>query len=158
MVGAVEDVDGVREEVRDGVEGFDSAFGTAGKIDDERAMTNDGNAARENGGGSFLGAFAAKLLGNAGDGAFRNVESGFGSIVARAETGTAGSEDEVDAAGVCEFTELAAKAGGVIRAAKRGGDFPSELTRTFDESGAGEVLALTAGDGITDGEDGDAHD
>jgi hypothetical protein len=157
VAGAVEDSNGVGEKVGHGVQGFDGAFGAAGKIDDEGAMPDDGDATREDGGGRFFGAFAAEFLGDAGNGALGDVQSGFGSIVARAEAGAAGGEDEIDAARVGEFAKLAAKAGRIVGTAERGGDFPAEFANAFDERGAGEIFAFTAGDGITDGEDGDTH-
>jgi len=157
VAGSVEDSNGVGEKVRHGVQGFDGAFGAAGKIDDEGAMPDDGDATREDGGGRFFGAFAAEFLGDAGNGALGDVQSGFGSIIARAEAGAAGGEDEIDAARVGEFAKLAAKAGRIVGTAERGGDFPAEFAYAFDERGAGEIFAFTAGDGITDGEDGDTH-
>jgi hypothetical protein len=147
----------MRQEIGDGVQGFDGAFGAARQIDDKRAMPDDGDAAGENGGGSFLGAFAAEFFGDARNGAFGDVERGFGSIVARAEASASGGEDEIDAARVGEFAKLAAEASGIVGTAKRGGDFPAELANAFDESGAGKVFAFTAGDGIANGEDGDTH-
>jgi hypothetical protein len=147
----------MRKEMGDGVEGFDGTFGTAGKIDDETAMSNNCDAAREDGGGSFFGAFAAEFFGDARNGPLGDVESGFGGIVARAETRAAGGEDEIDAARVGKFTKLATKAGGIVGAAKRGGDFPAEFANAFDEGGAGKIFAFAAGDGIADGEDGDTH-
>jgi hypothetical protein len=157
VVGTVQHCDGVGEEIGDGVEGFDRAFGAAGKIDDERAMTDDGYAARQDGGGSLLGTFAAKFFGDARNGAFGDVERGFGSIVARAEAGATGGEDEIDTARVGEFAKLATEASGIVGTAKRGGDFPAEFTNAFDQSWAGKIFAFTAGDGVADGENGDTH-
>ena len=45
VAGAVEDVDGVGEEMGDGFEGFDGAFGAAGKIDDDGAGADGGDGA-----------------------------------------------------------------------------------------------------------------
>src|SRR5271165_1664800 len=141
----------------DGVERFDGAFGTAGKIDDERVMADDGDAAREDGSGSLFGSFPSQFLGNARNDALGDIESGFGSIVARAEAGAAGRKDQIDATGVSEFAKLTAKAGSIVGTAERGGDFPAEFSRAVDEGGAGEVFAFTASDGIADGEYGDTH-
>jgi len=66
VAGAVEDVDGVGEEVGDGVEGFGCAFGASGEIYDERAAADGGDCAGEDGGGSFQHACAAHFLGDAG--------------------------------------------------------------------------------------------
>jgi hypothetical protein len=125
VTGPVEDGDGVGEEVGDGIKGFDRPFWAAGEIDDEGVMANDGDTPGEDRGGSLLCAFAAEFFGDAWNGALRDVESGFGSIVARAESGATGGENEVDAAGVGEFAELAAKTGGIVRTAERGGNFPA---------------------------------
>jgi hypothetical protein len=45
VAGAVEDVDSVGKELREGVEGFDGAFGAAGKIEDDGIVAGDGDAA-----------------------------------------------------------------------------------------------------------------
>ena len=120
-------------------------------------MPDDRDAAREDGGGRFFGAFATQFFGDAGNGALGDVDGGFGSIVARAEASAAGGEDEIDAARVGEFAKLAAEAGRIVGTAKRGSDFPAEFAYAFDERGAGKILAFTAGDGIADGEDRDTH-
>jgi hypothetical protein len=120
-------------------------------------MSDDRDAAREDGGGRFFGAFATEFFGDAGNGALGDVDGGFGSIVARAEASAAGGEDEIDAARVGEFAKLAAEAGRVVGTAERGSDFPAEFAYAFDERGAGKILAFTAGDGITDGENSDTH-
>jgi len=56
------DLDGVDDERRDGVEGFDGAFGTAGEIEDERCAADGSGAARQNGARSFFEAFAAHFF------------------------------------------------------------------------------------------------
>ena len=45
VAGAVEDVDGVREQVGDGLEGLCGAFGAAGKIDDDGVAADGGDGA-----------------------------------------------------------------------------------------------------------------
>ncbi len=145
------------QEVGDGIQGFDRTFGAAGKIDDEGTMTDDRNAAREDGGVRFFGAFAAEFFGDAGNGAFGDVESGFGSVVARAEASAPSSKDQIDAARVGEFTKLAAQASRIVGTAKRRSDFPAEFANAFDKSRTGKIFAFTAGDGIADREDGDTH-
>jgi hypothetical protein len=157
MAGAVEDSHGVGKEVCDGIKGFDGTFGTPGKIDDEGVMANDGDAAGEDGGGSFFGTLATEFFGKARDGPLGDIESGFGSIVPRAKPGATGGENEVNAAGVSEFAELATKTGGIVRTAEGRSNFPAQFACTFDQGGAGEVFAFTARDGIADGEDGDTH-
>ena len=44
--GAVEDVDGVRQKMRNGFEGFDGTFGAAGKIYDDGVGAHGGDRAR----------------------------------------------------------------------------------------------------------------
>lgn len=82
VAGAVEDLDGVGEELGEGVERFNCAFGAAGKIEDEGKVADDGDAARQHSHGSLRGALAAHLFGKAGDHFFGDVESGFGCVVA----------------------------------------------------------------------------
>ena len=45
MTGAVEDVDGVRQKMSDRLEGFDGAFGAAGKIYDDGVSAHGGDCA-----------------------------------------------------------------------------------------------------------------
>ena len=106
VAGAVEDLDGVGEEVGDGFEGLDRAFGAAGEIDDEGFGADGGDGAGEDGGGSLFCAFAAHFFGNAGDEAVGYGDGGFGSVVARADAGAAGGEEQIDAAGVGDVCEV----------------------------------------------------
>ena len=109
------------------------------------------------GGGSFFHAFAAHFFGDAGDDAVGDGDGGFGSVVARADAGAAGGEDDVCAAGVGDGAELFLDGGEVIGQAQGGGDFPAEAAADGDERGAGSVFALAFGGGVADGEDGYAH-
>jgi len=59
---AVDDLDGVNHQVRNGVERFDGAFGAAGEIENERGAANGGGTARENRTRRFLQPFAAHLF------------------------------------------------------------------------------------------------
>ena len=53
--------------MRDGVEGFHRAFGTAGEIDDDGFVSNDGDAPGKHGGRRFLNALAANFFRDAGN-------------------------------------------------------------------------------------------
>jgi hypothetical protein len=158
VVSAAQDFDGVGEEVCDCVEGFDGALGAAGKIQNDGLVTNDGDAAGEDGRGSLLDSFAADFLGEAGDSAIRNVKSGFGCGVAGAEAGATCGKEQVGVASIADGAKLAANRGLVVGATECRSYLPAELAATLNESGTREVLALTAGDGIADGEDSDAHE
>ena len=157
MAGAVEDLDGVGEKLGKGVERFDGAFGAAGKIENEGKVAGDGDTAGQDGSGSLLGAPAAHFFGEAWDNFFGDVERGFGGVVPRAEAGAAGGENEINAARIGKLAEMRAHLAGVVGAFQRRGDLPTKFTAALDDSGAGEVDALIAGDGIADGEDGNAH-
>jgi len=67
VAGAVDNLDGVREQRGDRVERFDGAFRAAGKIEDERGAANGGNATGENRSWRVLKSFAAHFFGYAGD-------------------------------------------------------------------------------------------
>jgi hypothetical protein len=157
VAGTVEDLDGVGEQLGEGVERFDGAFWAAGKIEDEGNVADDGDTARQDGGGCLLGTFAAHFFGEAGNHSFGDVEGGFGRVVTGAEAGAAGGEDEIDAARIGKLAEMGAHLAWVIGALKGRGNFPAEFAAALDDSGAGEVDALAAGDGIADGENGNAH-
>jgi hypothetical protein len=157
VAGAVEDLDRVGEQVGDRFEGFDGAFGAAGKIDDKGFVASGGDATGEDGCWSFLGAFAAHFFGDAGDEPVGNGLGGFGRVVARADAGAARSGDQVDATRVGKFAKIFADGGGIICDTEAGGDFPAEAAAEGDDCGAGGVFAFAFGDGIRDGEDGDAH-
>jgi len=132
-------------------------FGAAGKIEDEGKVTDDGHAAGQNGSGSLGSTFAAHFFGQAGDHFFGDVERGFGGVVAGTEAGAAGGEYQIDAAGIGKLAEMGAHLAGVVGAFQGRGNFPAEFAAALDDSGAGEVDALVAGDGITDCENGNAH-
>lgn len=157
VTGAVEDLDRVGEQVGDRFEGLDGAFWAAGEIENQRFVASGGDAAGEDGCWSLLGTFAAHFFGNAGDEAVGDGLGGFGSVVARADAGAAGSGDQVDAAGVGELAKIFADGGGIIGDAEAGGDFPAEAAAEGDDGGAGGVFAFAFGDGVGDGEDGYAH-
>ena len=157
VAGAVEDLDGVGEELGQGVERFDGAFGAAGKIEDEGKVTDDGDAAGQNRSGSLGSAFAAHFFREAGNHFFGDVQSGFGGVVAGTEAGAAGGEDEIDSSRVGKLAEMGSHLSGVIGALQRRGDFPTEFAAALDDGGAGEVDALVTGDRIADGENGNAH-
>lgn len=91
-MGAAENLERVREKVRDGIERFDRAFGTAGQIDNDGFVADNSDAAGKHGGRRFLNAFAANFFGDAGDSSVGDVDCGFRSGVARAETGATCSE------------------------------------------------------------------
>ena len=154
---AVEDVDCVWQQVGDGFEGFDGAFGAAGEIDDQRVVAGGGDAAREDGGGSFLQAFTAHFFGDAGDDAVGDGLRGFGGVVAGADTGAAGGGDEIDAGRVGELAEIFADGGGIVGEAETRGHFPAQPAAKGDHCGTGGIFALAFGDGVGDGEDGYAH-
>jgi hypothetical protein len=157
VAGAVEDLDGVREELSECVERFDGAFWTAGKIEDEGNVSDDGDAAGQHGGRSLLGTFATHLFGEAGNHFFGDVECGFRRVVAGAEAGAAGGEDEIDAARIGELAEMGAHLAGVIGALERRGDFPAEFAAALHNGRAGEIDAFASGNRIADGENGNAH-
>jgi len=157
VAGAVEDLDGVGKELGEGVERFNGTFWAARKIEDEAKLADDGNAARQHGSGGLGSALAAHLFGKAGDHLFADVERGFGGVVARAESGAAGGEDEINAARIGKLPQMGAHLARVVGALERGGDFPAEFAAALDDGGAGEVDALVTGDRIADGENGNAH-
>jgi len=157
VVSAAKDFDRVGEEVRNGIEGFDGTCGAAGKIDDDGFVADNGNAAREDGGRSLLDASAANFLGDTRDGAIGDVECGLRRGVARAEAGAASGQQDVGAASIGDSAHLTAHFGGIIGAAKGRGYDPAKFTATRDQRGSGEVFAFTAGDGIANGKNGDAH-
>jgi len=117
----------------------------------------DRDPSGQHGGGRQLGTFAAHLFGEAGDYLFSNVERGFGSVVAGTKAGAAGSENQINAAGIRKLAEMRANLAWVIGAFQRGRDFPAEFTAALDDGRAGEVDALVPRDAIADGENGNTH-
>jgi hypothetical protein len=156
-MGAAEDFYGVREQMRDGIEGLHRTFGIAGKIDDYRFVADDRDTTRKHGGGRFLDALAANLFGETGNGAIADIQRGLGSGIARTKAGAACGEEYVHAAGIGDGAHLTANSRGIIGTAKRGGDDPAEFPATGNKCGAGEVFAFTACNGIADSENGDTH-
>ena|SRR5271165_1672437 len=92
VVRAAKNFDGVREQVRDGLQRIDRAFGTAGQIDDDGFVADDRDTAGKDSRGSFFDALAANFFRKAGNAAIGDVKSCFGSGIARAEAGATGGE------------------------------------------------------------------
>jgi hypothetical protein len=157
MTGAVENVDGVRQKMGDGFEGFYGTFGAAGKIYDDGVGPYGGDGARQHGGGSPLHSFAAHFFGDSRDDAVGDGDGGFRGVVARADSCAAGGEDDVRATRVGDGAELFANGNWVIGETPRFGDFPAESATERHDGGAGGILAVPFGGGIADGKDGYAH-
>lgn len=132
MFGAVEDVDCVRDKVRDGFERFHRASWAPGEIDNQRFAACHSNAAGEDGGGSFLQAFAANLFGDTRKDALGDGLSGFGGVVTRADASAAGCGDEIDPAGVGQLAEIFADRRGIVGDSETRGDFPMETPAESD--------------------------
>src|ERR1700752_3764890 len=83
VAGAVNDLNGMDNERRDGVQGFYGAFGTAGKVEDKRGAADGGGTPRQNGAGGFFQALAAHLFRKTGNHFVGDGLGGFGCNVAR---------------------------------------------------------------------------
>jgi hypothetical protein len=156
VAGSFEHIDGVWEEFCDGVEGFDGAPGAARKINDQSGTTDDGRLAREVGTGEMGASDLAHFFPEAGDGALADGDGSFGSDVARADSGAAGGEDQIDQAR--KLDEQGAQGIKIVTDYVRSGDLPAKSGAALRDSATGEVFAVATGDGITDSYDGDAHD
>ncbi|GEM_PF-2061648 len=154
---AMEDVDGVGQQLGQGVERLDGALGAAGQVEDQRAIAHYGDSAGQHRRGCLLRAFAAHLFGEAGNHFFADFKRRFRRVVARAKAGAAGGEDQVRLARVDKLPQVHAHLFGIIGAFLRAGNFPSEFAAALHDGGAGKVHALAAGHGIADGEDRDAQ-
>jgi len=157
VVGAAENFDRVGEVGGDGLEGLDGAFGTARKIDDQGLVADHRNAAGQNGGGGFLDTFSTDFLGEPGDGALRDIQGGFGSVVAGTEASAASGKQDVDMARIADGAKLAADGGLFVGTQESRCNLPSELAAALDEGRARTVFAFTARNGIGDCENGNAH-
>jgi hypothetical protein len=157
VAGAVDYVDGVRQERGEGVEGFHGPFGAAGKIEDQGVMAHNGDAAREDRRGSLLGAFAAHLFGEAGNDFFRDFHRSFRRVISRTEPGAAGGEDQIHLTRIGQLAKVRTHLSGIVGTFKGRGDFPAEVAAALHHSGAGEVHALSIGNAVANGEDRDAH-
>lgn len=153
----VDDLDGVWKKCSNRVERLDSAFGVAGKIQDQRCAADSGDTAGENGTGRVFQALAAHLFRQAWDYAVSDSLRGFGSGIAGAEAGTTSGEDEVDTVVVGEFAEQRLDLRRLVREKMRGGDGPVKLLAASGDGGAGGIIARTPSDGIADGDYGDVH-
>jgi hypothetical protein len=120
-------------------------------------MAHNGNATRKHRCGSLLGTFAAHFFGEAGNDFFGDFQCGFGSVIAWAEAGAAGGEDQVHVTRIGQLAEMGAYLAGIVRTFERHGDFPAEFAAALNDGRAGKVHALAVGDRIADGEDSDSH-
>jgi hypothetical protein len=122
-----QDFYGVGKKMGDGFEGFECAFGAAGKIDDEGLAADGGDSSGKSSGGSFLDALAANFFGDAGNRAVGDFEGGFGTCVAWTKTGAAGSQENICAARIGDGAELLANFGRIIGAMERRNYGPAEF-------------------------------
>src|SRR6516225_5624131 len=152
-----EDFECMREQVRDGIEGLDSTFGATGQVDDDGFVANSGDTTGKQSGRRFLGPLTANFFRDAGNEAIGSVGCGFGSCIARAKARAAGGEKKFGETGISDRMQLAADFLWIVGTLKYGRDVPVKLPAAFDERRAGQVLAFSASDGITDGKNGDAH-
>src|SRR5882757_900880 len=145
---AVDDLDAVREQRRDGIKRFDGAFRAAGKIEDQRVAANGGETARQNGARSVFDALSAHLLRNSWDEPVRDRLRDFGSGIARAQSSAAGGQNEIDGVSIGDLAEECLDLRRIIRKKMRGGDGPVQLLATRDQRGSGAVWARSVGDRI----------
>jgi hypothetical protein len=157
VTGAVEDVDGVRQEMGNGFERFDCASRAAGKINDDGVGAYGGDRAGQDGGGSFFHSFATHFFGDPRDEAVGDSDGGLRGVIAGADAGSAGGEDNIRTTPVGDGAELFANGGWIVRDAQRFGDFPAEAAAERNDCGTGGVLAVAFGGGVADSEDGYAH-
>src|SRR5215469_2136133 len=146
----------MREEVRDGIEGLDGTFGATGQVDDD-VVANSGDTTGKQSGRRFLGPLTANFFRDAGNEAIGSVACGFGSCIARAKARAAGGEKKFGETGISDRMQLAADFLWIVGTLKYGRYVPAELTASFHKRRAGQVLAFSASDGITDGKNGHAH-
>jgi hypothetical protein len=71
VAGAVQNVDRVRQQVRNRFQRFHRTLWTTGQVDDQRRVAHGGNRSRQNRMGRFLQTLTAHFLGNAWNHAFR---------------------------------------------------------------------------------------
>ena len=154
---AVQHRDGVGQQVGDGVERVDRAFRAAGQIQNDGFAANAGGGAGENGARSFLDAGGAHLLGETGDQAIGNGDSCFGRDVARAEAGAAGGEDQVDRVGIGGLLQERFDGGAIVGQHGAFHRFPFQFHAALQDGWAGAVFVFSVGDGVAQGEDGNAH-
>src|SRR5215467_12785142 len=158
VAGAVEHLYGMRKKMRHSIKGFGRAFGAAQQVDDEGLASNRGGSAREHGGGRMFQSFATHLFGNAGNHAVGDGFGRFGSIVARADSGSAGGQQNVHASRIRKFAQLLANPRGIIGNPQRRGNLPTQAAAGSHDGRTGAVFALAFGHAITDGENGYAHE
>ncbi len=120
-------------------------------------MAGGGDGARQQRGRNFLTAFAAHFFNDPGNEAISDGLRRFGRVVARTEPRAAGCQDDIDAIRIREFAELLADIGGIVGDAQVADYSPSGFAAKRHDRRAGKIFAFTAGDGVADGEDRDAH-
>ena len=118
-------------------------------------MPDGRNPAGQDRCGSLLDTSSANFFGETGNSAVGDFEGSFGSGIARTKPGAAGGQEYIDGTGIRDSENLSTDISRIIGAVERGNDGPPEFLTTCRQSGAGQVLALPARDGVADGENSD---
>lgn len=87
----------MREGRQDHLQTFDGSFWAPGQIDDQGGFPDPADGTRYHGMGCFPHAFCSHGLGKTGDIFFDDVQRGIGRDIARAQTGSSGRENEIEA-------------------------------------------------------------
>ena len=141
----------------DGFEGFDGAFGAAGKIYDD-GVARTAATARDK---TAVGVFSIPLRRISSEtpgirrSAMATVASG---VLSRGPMPVPPVVKMISARRrVGDGAELFANRGWIVGEAQCFGDFPAETAAKCDDCGAGGVFAVAFGGGVADGENGYAH-
>jgi hypothetical protein len=148
---AAEDLQGVRQQIGNGVERFERAARAAGQIDDQNAASHARNGSGQDGAGRFFAAFVAHQFGNSGQQFLAGLQGGFGSGISRADSRASRCQDQVRCAAVGEKLEAVSYGRWFIGQDNFGDHVPAELRATLAQAWAGRVLVCASRYRITDG-------
>ena len=102
--------------------------------------------------------FAAHLLRNAGNNAVGHGLCRLRGVVARADAGSSGGQQNIHAFGIGQFTQTLANPGGIVGNRRCRGDFPAQPATGGDDSWARTVFVLALGHAIANRENRYAHE
>ncbi len=151
---ALQLADGVGDGGPDGFEVLDGGGGGAGKIQDEGALADSADGAREHGMRSLGEAGGTHGFAEAGDDTVEDLQRGFRCDVARREAGAAGGEDEIGCVGVCPVAQGVGNERLLVGHETGGCDFDATLHEPLQKRRAALVVALATGAFIADGKNG----
>jgi len=130
---------------------FADAFGAAGQIDDQSALTHTDHGARDHGMGSFFQACGPHGFGHAGHFEIDDGPHGLGRDIRGAQAGAAGGDDQIKMFLVHPLEQSLDNGGGMVRDYFSQGDGEARGLQNFSGGFAAQIFPQALRAFVTEG-------